>query len=113
TVEAQLGYDPYGKVTQLQGSMSPDLQYADYYQHSASGLNLTRTRAYSPSVGRFINRDFIGEAGGLNLYGYVQNDPVSDSDPSGLRGLLPYTRKQICTPRHLAGSTVKVPVCLG
>jgi len=52
--------------------------------HSRSGLNWTRTRAYSASLGRFITRDPIGEEGGVNLYDYVANNPVSNNDPSGL-----------------------------
>jgi hypothetical protein len=35
-------------------------------------------------LGRFISRDPLGEKGGLNLYGYVGNDPVNGVDPSGL-----------------------------
>ena len=30
-----------------------------------------------------INRDTIEEQGGLNLYGYVGNDPVNSTDPEG------------------------------
>lgn len=52
--------------------------------HARSGLNLTRTRAYSASLGRFISRDPIQEYGGVNLYAYCQNDPVTNTDPSGL-----------------------------
>lgn len=36
-------------------------------------------------LGRFISRDPIGHAGGLNLYSYPVN-PVSLVDPAGLRG---------------------------
>lgn len=57
--------------------------YAGYYLHSRSSLNLTLTRAYSAILGRFINRDFIEENGGINLYEYVMNDPVRWTDPFG------------------------------
>jgi uncharacterized protein RhaS with RHS repeats len=37
--------------------------------------------------GRFISKDPIGFAGGdVNLYGYVQNDPINWIDPEGLFG---------------------------
>jgi uncharacterized protein RhaS with RHS repeats len=31
-----------------------------------------------------MNRDPLGEAGGINLYGFVQNNPVNYLDPLGL-----------------------------
>ena len=40
-------------------------------------------RFYSPSQGRWLNRDPIEEAGGLNLYGFVGNDPVNRWDYLG------------------------------
>ena len=42
------------------------------------------TRYYSPSLGRFINRDTIGEAGGLNLYAYVGNRVPNSFDMLGM-----------------------------
>jgi RHS repeat-associated protein len=49
-------------------------------------LIFLRARYYSPDIGRFIKRDPIGYRGGLNLYGYVGNNPVLYTDPSGLFG---------------------------
>jgi len=40
-------------------------------------------RYYSPQLGRFINRDPIGERGGVNLYGFVGNSPVNHLDRFG------------------------------
>jgi len=93
-VQSQYTYDPYGQVTKLQGSLAADMQYAGYYQHAASGLSLTRTRAYRSSLARFINRDAIGEHGGLNLYDYVSNKPVTYRDPLGFVGET-YTNEEI------------------
>jgi len=47
-------------------------------------------RLYHASQGRWIGRDRIEELGGVNLYAYVQNDPVNLLDPNGLKA----TRKK-------------------
>jgi RHS repeat-associated protein len=83
-IQAQYSYDPYGRVTQLQGSLASDFQFAGYYFHAPSGLSLAVHRAYNSNSGRWISRDPIKESGGNNLYDYVRNTPVNFSDPSGL-----------------------------
>lgn len=55
-----------------------------YYHHAETGLELAKYRAYDPKLGRFISEDPLGEAGGLNLYGYVGNNPFNAVDPLGL-----------------------------
>ena len=49
-----------------------------------SGLQYMRNRYYDPRTGRFTQPDPIGLAGGLNLYGFANGDPVTYSDPFGL-----------------------------
>ncbi len=41
-------------------------------------------RFYNPSIERWMNRDPLGEEGGINLYAFVQNNPVRWIDPWGL-----------------------------
>ena len=45
---------------------------------------LTLFRAYDPELGRWLSTDPIGEEGGLNLYGYVLNNPSNSIDLLGL-----------------------------
>jgi hypothetical protein len=45
---------------------------------------LSPTRPYFPELQRWGSRDPIGEAGGLNLYGFAGNNPVNFADPYGL-----------------------------
>jgi RHS repeat-associated protein len=49
-----------------------------------SHLQYLRNRYYDPITGRFTQEDPIGIAGGLNLYGFANGDPVNYSDPFGL-----------------------------
>ncbi len=49
-----------------------------------SGLQYRRHRYYDPGSGQFTQEDPIGLAGGLNLYGFANGDPVSYGDPFGL-----------------------------
>jgi RHS repeat-associated protein len=53
-------------------------------KRNASGTYYRRARVYDPATGRFTQEDPIGLAGGLNLYGYANGDPVNFSDPFGL-----------------------------
>jgi RHS repeat-associated protein len=82
-VRAQYEYDPYGNRTKISGDLESDVQYAGYFQHTASGLEFALFRAYDPLHGRWLNRDPIMEAGGLNIYAYVGGNPVRYTDPTG------------------------------
>src|SRR5262245_20993168 len=51
---------------------------------SAIVLLATHARAfYDPNKGRWLSRDPIEENGGVNLYGFVNNDPIDYADALG------------------------------
>jgi RHS repeat-associated protein len=54
-------------------------------QRDAGGLMYMRNRYYDPATGQFTQTDPIGIAGGLNTYGFAAGDPVTYSDPYGLK----------------------------
>jgi RHS repeat-associated protein len=49
-----------------------------------TGFYYYRARYYDADMGRFIGRDPIGIAGGVNLYQYAGGSPATRNDPSGL-----------------------------
>ena len=80
-------YNAYGKRLSGGGASGDPYGFggqAGYYTDSETGLSLLGQRFYDPSVSRFLNRDPIGYGGGMNLYRYADNNPVSEMDPSGL-----------------------------
>ena len=84
SITAQYAYDPYGNRTTVSGTLVSDIGYAGYFNHSVSGLEFALFRAYDPTHARWLNRDPIGEDGGLNLYAYVRANTISETDPLGL-----------------------------
>jgi RHS repeat-associated protein len=80
---AAIDYGPYGTRTRTNGSVMPGYQYAGLFYHAKSGLMLATYRAIDGATGRWLNRDPIKEAGGINLYGYVGEQPTKYIDPQG------------------------------
>jgi RHS repeat-associated protein len=85
-------YDAYGQVTFLSPSFTPLTSSAVYnnvlftgrYFDTETKLYYYRARTYHPYLGRFLQRDPLGEAASLNLYNYVFNNPVNATDPTGM-----------------------------
>jgi RHS repeat-associated protein len=50
------------------------------------GMQYSRARMYSPTLGRFMQTDPVGYGAGANIYDYVLGDPVNNVDPMGLDG---------------------------
>jgi RHS repeat-associated protein len=82
-LRARYDYDFWGNRTRVSGDVETAVGYTGHHHHGKSGLVLTWYRAYDPDTGRWLSRDPIGEKGGLNLYGYVENSPVEHEDPYG------------------------------
>ena len=85
-ISAKYEYGPFGEVFCSVGDMAKvnPFQFSTKYTDSETDLVYYGYRYYSPSLGRWLSRDPIEEQGGLNLYGFVNNDPVNMWDRLGL-----------------------------
>ncbi len=79
-------YLPFGRADVNVETVDNNLRFAGQYYDEETGLHYNRYRYYDPSLGRYLRADPIGLYGGINLYAYVQNDPVNMIDPLGLTG---------------------------
>ena len=80
--------DEFGVPTSSTGSVGSPFRYTGE-PLDASGLTYLRARHYDPSIGRFMTRDTWAGGGAsplsLNRFSYVENNPLSLADPSGLK----------------------------
>jgi RHS repeat-associated protein len=82
---AKYEYSPFGELLRCEGAYAKEnpFRFSTKFTDDESGLVYYSARFYSPSLGRFVNRDPMGEAGGLNLYGFCGNDGVNGIDYLG------------------------------
>jgi RHS repeat-associated protein len=83
TVVTEYTYEPFGATATSGGASENRAQYTGR-ENDGTGLYYYRARYYSPGLQRFISEDPIGFLGGLNVYSYAYNSPVSLTDPLGL-----------------------------
>jgi len=79
-------YDSFGNTLSSGGPLADAnlYRFSSKEYHSGSGLYSFGFRFFEPSLQRWSNRDPIEEEGGLNLYSFVGNRPVSKIDSFGL-----------------------------
>lgn len=80
-------YDIWGNPAVVEEATENPFRYSAEFWDEDTSLQYLRARWYDPSQGRFINQDTyegdINNPLSLNLYSYVHNNPIANSDPSG------------------------------
>ncbi len=75
-------YDPYGATTITGEAPAASFAYTGR-EKDTDELYFYRSRYYNTSYKRFLSEDRIGLSGGVNLYGFVDGDPINSTDPLG------------------------------
>ena len=81
-IECHYKYDAFGNVVQSEENIRNIFRFTGEQYDKLTGQYYLKARYYNPVIGRFTQMDtYLGD--GLNLYAYVQNNPVKYVDPSG------------------------------
>ncbi|MBI5641167.1 MAG: RHS domain-containing protein [Nitrospirae bacterium] len=76
---------PFGEAYSITGPATNNLRFPGQYYDEETGLHYNWHRDYKPQVGRYIERDGAGFAGGMNLYSYAANNPIGLTDTNGMK----------------------------
>jgi len=77
-------YDVFGEPNRVSEVHNPYMFTGRRYD-TETGQYYYRARYYKLDIGRFLQVDPIGYKDGLNLYTYVNNNPIISVDPYGLK----------------------------
>jgi len=85
SVAARYEYGPFGELIRATGPVAKanPIRWSTKYQDDETDLVMYLRRPYSASSGRWLSRDPIEESGGINLYAFLGNAPLSKVDPFG------------------------------
>ncbi|NAR51562.1 RHS repeat domain-containing protein [Acinetobacter haemolyticus] len=70
------------------GTITFNLRFPGHYYDASTGQFYNHNRFYNPELGRYMEPDPIGLAGGLNPYAYALNNPVMYVDMTGENPIL-------------------------
>ncbi len=88
TVVTTYDYTPFGAVTASNAATPNTFMFSSEVCDTETALVYYNFRHYNPADGRWISRDPIGENGGWNVYGYVNNSFCIEVDYNGNEGII-------------------------
>jgi len=85
-IVAEYEYDPFGGLIRATGDLALEnrFRFSTKYYDDESDLLYYGHRFYSPSLGRYLCRDPLGEKPAISLYSQCLNNLVTYVDPLGL-----------------------------
>lgn len=90
-------YDPFGQTIRREiydpAVADQPFGFSTKYTDAETSLIYYGQRYYSPSLGRFVNRDPIEERGGTNLFSFCLNDGINRWDYLGQFSLKKFLKK--------------------
>jgi len=86
SIEAAYEYGPFGEYLRKEGDYADEnpIRFSTKYTDEDTNLVYYGRRYYDPKDGRFVGRDPLQEAGGMNLYAFVANSSVNRWDYLGM-----------------------------
>lgn len=79
----QIGF----KLNVIQSDIEQPLRFPGQLEDKGTGFYYNYYRYYNPSTGRYITSDPIGLDGGVDRFGYVNQNPLYNIDPNGNLGI--------------------------
>lgn len=78
-------FESFGKVLLDDANrINMNLRFPGQYYDEETDSHYNYLRDYNPDLGRYLQRDPVGLAGGVNLYGYAFGNPLMYADPYGM-----------------------------
>ncbi|UDQ98347.1 RHS repeat-associated core domain-containing protein [Lentisphaerota bacterium WC36G] len=85
SVANRYDYSPFGQLIADVETVENPFKFSSEYAEKETGLIYYNYRYYNPKDGKWLSRDPIEEKGGINVYGFVDNDTIKNIDSLGLK----------------------------